>query len=447
MIRTSESASALTGTLAPKTGIRVPGRDSSMLIFQVAIFVSVLGIGSGNAAGAEGNLPRQLLWGGMAAFACVRLIRDRWVEQGCHSYGGPLLWAFVALAFCSTTWSATPAATLKRSLLLAFIIVICASALGGKNIHPRAFSTALRTPIAIFVLLSIFAITVTPALGITPLGWRGIAAHKNEFGQVIGLAILFALYAIALPGGSRVLLKSIVVIGLAVILMFSESATATIAVVGAILTSSALMISTFVRLAGSWRPMIIAGLLLAVIAIGLGALFGSLPTPNDIYIGLLATFDKSTTFTGRMGIWQLILNESIYHSPWIGSGYGGFWVGLDSISGYFARKGAGLYPGQSHNGYIDIYNDLGYIGLGLALAVIASHAYRIARLLISQHQEARFHFALLIFVLVINIGESTLFRTTQFLSVVLVASLIRVVALARFTPAVVALAPPRGAPV
>ncbi|MBK7051098.1 MAG: hypothetical protein IPH54_10075 [Rhodoferax sp.] len=73
----------------------------------------------------------------------------------------------------------------------------------------------------------------------------------------------------------------------------------------------------------------------------------------------------------------------MFRSEIYGGGYGGFW----DISGerilYITRQ-LGFAPIQAHNGYLDIFNDLGYIGLALACFILVYYAFNLASGILSK---------------------------------------------------------------
>ena len=70
--------------------------------------------------------------------------------------------------------------------------------------------------------------------------------------------------------------------------------------------------------------------------------------------------------TGRTGIWQTVLNEP--NNPLLGTGYASFWLG-ERLQRIWA-----LYPRtpllQAHNGYIEVYLNLGMVGVALLGGVL-----------------------------------------------------------------------------
>ena len=76
----------------------------------------------------------------------------------------------------------------------------------------------------------------------------------------------------------------------------------------------------------------------------------------------LEAMGRNATLTGRTSIWQAVL--SFVERPMIGFGYENFWMGerLNALR----RMGGN----SAHNGYLEIYLNLGWIGVGLLTAII-----------------------------------------------------------------------------
>jgi len=327
--------------------------------------------------------------------------------------------------FASALWSVTRTSTIKRAIVLTFLVTVCAISAGAWNSEWRKdwFSKLLATPMAWLVGMALLLTVLAPARTFTELGWRGVSGQKNEAGQMMAMTVLLLCYGACHDRlGKRL---RVALLALAVgFLLLSKSTTALLGLVFCIGMTELVCLRSTLRRLGSWR-LVAVGSLLAVSAILYFAYqLELLPPAARLYSSTLAAFGKSETFTGRTAIWQLVLGESRFHNPWIGGGYGGFWVGRNSISGYVV-VGDDLYPGQAHNGYIDVYNDLGIVGLALLAAIVAVALYRVARLFALHHPEARLHLGIVFFCLFLNLGESTFFRNTVFMNIIFMASLIR----------------------
>jgi len=121
---------------------------------------------------------------------------------------------------------------------------------------------------------------------------------------------------------------------------------------------------------------------------------------------ITALSGKDSTFTARTQIWEII-RAHIDLSPWIGSGYGGYWVGPTPTSPSFIfLRTMYFYPNEAHNGYLDVLNDLGFIGLILLLGYLITYIRQALRLLRSNYAQAALYLALIFQQLLTNLSES-----------------------------------------
>ena len=73
---------------------------------------------------------------------------------------------------------------------------------------------------------------------------------------------------------------------------------------------------------------------------------------------------RRSDFTGRTEIWSVLIPMA--PNPLVGAGFETFWIGprvveLDKIFGFI---------NESHNGYIEVYLNLGLVGLGLVTLLL-----------------------------------------------------------------------------
>jgi O-antigen ligase len=134
---------------------------------------------------------------------------------------------------------------------------------------------------------------------------------------------------------------------------------------------------------------------------------------------------KDLSFTGRTEIWALVL-EHIQRRPLLGSGYGAYWVvgarpTPDQES--YSIMGAlnGFYPGNSHNGYLDVLNDLGAIGLLCLLGYLIVFLRQSLRLCGTDRQQGALYLALLLQQAIINLSEARFFNNTIFVDFALMS--------------------------
>jgi exopolysaccharide production protein ExoQ len=403
------------------------------LQLQIALFLSMASIGLDGGSGGDGSSgSRQLFYGATAIISIGYLVinalagRDR-----PFSVGGWPLTAILLYVCSSAFWSIGPAVTAKRAVLMAILLLVCGVSVGmwAKNWREDIFSRLLAKPMGLLLVLSLLLTIMAPGRAFSDIGWRGIANHKNEAGQMMAFATVLLLYGVCHDRMGKKLRAALVAIVLVGLLM-AKSTTALLGlVVGVGVTEMIMLRSTIYRL-GSWQIAVAGVLLITSCIVFFAYQLDLLPSSAVIYSKIFEVLGKSETFTGRTAIWEIVLGESRFHNPLIGGGYGAFWVGRESISGY-VLMGDNLYPGQSHNGYVDIYNDLGLIGAGLLAVIIVialSNAVRVSKL---NHPEAKLHLAIVLLCAFLNLGESTFFRTTVFMNIVFLASFIRAAAILR----------------
>jgi exopolysaccharide production protein ExoQ len=123
------------------------------------------------------------------------------------------------------------------------------------------------------------------------------------------------------------------------------------------------------------------------------------PNVNAIFFNFMG---KDATFTGRMELWQAVFDHA-KKSLFTGCGFAGFWVVGN-------RPVMDLYdlfiwlPNEAHQGYLEILNETGLVGLGLFISLVVFYAAHLPRL---KRPHVWKWFVLL--VLIINFFESTLF--------------------------------------
>ena len=126
-----------------------------------------------------------------------------------------------------------------------------------------------------------------------------------------------------------------------------------------------------------------------------------------LFAPMTALTGKDLTFSGRTGIWELI-REHIARRPLLGSGYGAYWIGpVPTSESYPLLKALYWYPTESHDGYLDMINDLGYVGLLCLLGYLWTYFRQAVALMDIDHRQAILYLALLFHQLITNLTETT----------------------------------------
>jgi O-antigen ligase len=98
------------------------------------------------------------------------------------------------------------------------------------------------------------------------------------------------------------------------------------------------------------------------------AVFAAFIDSSGVLVRMLG---RNPTLTGRTDIWKAVL--SFHTNPIIGTGYDSFWLGgrIEKVWQIIGYKGIS----QAHNGYLQVYLELGIIGVAL-WAWLAAYGYR-----------------------------------------------------------------------
>jgi len=129
----------------------------------------------------------------------------------------------------------------------------------------------------------------------------------------------------------------------------------------------------------------------------------------DIITATILALGRDATLTGRTEIWKFALE--MVTKPLLGAGFESFWLG-DNVE---RMNTAGMRIGNEvHNGYLEIYLDLGWIGLLLLTAVIVNAYRNVTKILKDDFEYGRLLMAFFIIVVFYNITESA-FRPMQLL--------------------------------
>jgi O-antigen ligase len=135
------------------------------------------------------------------------------------------------------------------------------------------------------------------------------------------------------------------------------------------------------------------------------AVLNLIPGSNMLLTPITALSGKDMTFSGRTNIWA-ILNQHIALRPYLGSGYGAYWVELPTSPSAEMTARLYFYPTEAHNGYLDVINDLGAVGAIILIAYLVNYLRQGLRLLKSMPTQGILYLTLLFDQLIVNLTES-----------------------------------------
>jgi O-antigen ligase len=264
----------------------------------------------------------------------------------------PLLLVLVGIALFSVFWSAAPSVTLRGG------VALVGTTLFGAYLAARFdFREQLRLlawALGIAALLSAAVALLLPSYGVESgfrgEAWQGVFYQKNVLGRLMALgAVVFLLTAVG--HGWRWLKWAGFGLAGALVVM-ANSATSLVALVAllAVLPLYAALRGRYTFTVPFFIAMILGGGLLAM----------WFTNNSEAVFSLLG---REGTFTGRTNIWSAVLDK-IWERPWLGYGYGGFWLGWEGESAeVLIVLPQNNVPTHSHNGFLDLWLDLGLLGL------------------------------------------------------------------------------------
>ncbi|MGH6915586.1 MAG: O-antigen ligase family protein, partial [Geminicoccales bacterium] len=115
---------------------------------------------------------------------------------------------------------------------------------------------------------------------------------------------------------------------------------------------------------------------------------------SQFYLAGLELIGKDPTLTNRTIIWEKAADFG-WERPWYGAGYGTFWEGR--AGRLWLLHGSAI--GHAHNGFVDIWLQLGFIGAALMIAPMVVLGLRAVALLV-KYRDAFSTFCGLIFAYV-----------------------------------------------
>lgn len=317
----------------------------------------------------DGNpLDRVILAGLIVAGMVVLLGRTR--EVGKLLRSNRAIVVFISYCALSILWSDYPDVAFKRWTKAAgdLVMVLVVLTDPDRSAAVKRFLASIG-----FLLLpaSVLFIKYFPSLGQMYGGmeqknvlYSGVAIGKNSLGQiclVAGIACSWRLIEAyrGRDGARRV--GPLIVQGalLAMVLWLLSKADSATSLACFVLASGVMAVSSssvLVRKGALVHLLVVTVICVAFLALFLG--FGA------EFVG------RSATLTGRTGLWADLLRVSAH--PLFGAGFESFWLGarLEELWGIYWWR-----PNEAHNGYLEVFLNLGWIGVAL-LAVLIAIGYR-----------------------------------------------------------------------
>ena len=299
---------------------------------------------------AEGSPILRLMWLPVYALTLVALAWKA-KEFGRVILRMPFMIGLLCLAALSFLWSIDPDLSQRRG------IAIVMSSMAGIFIGIRYNWRILLRMLGIVWLCVVLASTLTailnPAFGVMSdvhVGaWKGLYYEKNQLGGHMARAAFLTAFLFLMDKPWRKLWAFGVAISVIVVLMTTSKTS----LLGVILGFGILALALWMKrgpmagLALTWLCAVTGGILAAILVFA-----------PEVIFELLG---RDPSLTGRTDIWAQLLQD-IAERPWLGYGYGSFWM-LDSEPAYWLREVLEWDAPTAHNGWLEVAIALGLTGL------------------------------------------------------------------------------------
>jgi exopolysaccharide production protein ExoQ len=314
-------------------------------------------------------------------------------------------WLTIFLLYCllAILWSDLPFLALKRFIktmahpIMALIVLT-------ETDPQAALRRLLKRCAYVLVPFSILFIKYFPEYGRGFDNWTGLAynqgvnLNKNELGyccMIFGMFFFWnAMQAFRIrdwKARRNELVLSVGFLGMVLwLLRLAASATS--------LSSMSIGIVTMVLIG---LPFVNKRLVGLYVVLGILAFAVAEPT-FGIYKHILNFLGRDATLTDRTEVWHAALR--LQPDPIFGAGFESFWSGkrLEKLWSIWWWK-----PNQAHNGYIETYLNLGYVGVFLLAVMIIATFRKIRLALLSRFELGRFRLGCLFAILAYNFTEAT----------------------------------------
>lgn len=310
----------------------------------------------------------------------------------------PTPWLMALWAALSILWSESPDITFRR--VIAILLTTLFSLVLYLRYPFQSFLRLLGTAFFIVILLSLLMVAFKPEWGIMSSvhegAWEGIFVHKNSLGKVsvFAICIFTTLWSLSHKASQRLFWVGAVLLGI-VTLLGSRSASAL--VVASTMAPGIIIL----RVGRPWRkiwPMI---LLITLMTVGGAAL---LVIQNSEF--LLNVLGRDISLTGRIPLWQVLIPMGLARP--LGYGYGAFWLGWDGPSAEVWSK-LNWYLPNAHNGFLELWLNLGWLGLGLGVILLGTIFVRNLKPAFTKSKEAIFWILFSIILIFYNLVEVNFF--------------------------------------
>ncbi len=326
-----------------------------------------------------------------------------------------LLVLVVAYILLSTIWAFDQSASLRRALAFSLTVAFCAYL--ALRYTPTELLKLAAWALLVVAVASVIAVIFFPEYGREEFGrkmgwWRGISSINTAFGRFMALGIL-VIWCLRRTDW-KLQRFDFLVLGFFALCTYQANAA----------TSIASVFAAFVSIITIWSKSLFKVELPPKVLIGVFFALIALITVPFYFSDVLVVLGRDATLTNRIFIWQAAFEQG-WRNPILGVGYESFWIEGNAAAAYYNMFGSGSTQiGNGHNGYLDVWLELGFVGLTLLVLLLLQAVTRVIRSLTAGDEPfAEFYGGLLVFILIYSVAEKVIFVHSEFTWMMFMAGL------------------------
>lgn len=322
-----------------------------------------------------------------------------------------LIFLYLYLGF-SILWSDHPSVSMRRWIRILGAIPVALVVLSERS-PLEALESVLRRCAYVLVPFSLLTVKYFPLYGVVfnrwsgQRMWIGVAVQKNGLGQLCGFSAFIIIWAFLRERRAGGLSKNRpqtfadgLVFAIAVFLLVGPGGCYSATSIGILIVGIASLLLLY-QMENRVRHMV-TYLVCAVVVVMLCLYFTASLMP-----AVTSVFGRDESFTGRTDIWRLGFEVAARH-PILGRGFGGYWGFENEISEAFRVT-------EGHNGFLDVYIELGMVGIVILFGFLLSFYVRVRRELNHAFDWAVFGICFLVMLLINSYTESNYLKTSSYL--------------------------------
>jgi len=322
------------------------------------------------------------------------------------------LWVVLYFAFglLSVLWSDYPLTSMKR-LTKAIGNPLMALVLLTEKRPDRAIGLMIRRVAYLLLPLSVLFIKYYPHLGreyhVTGLQMSmGVTTSKNQLGQLCLLCGIYFAWELLVRRQDEV--KSVrrrrlpVLLGVSAMtvwLLYMANSMTSIVTLGVAVVL--LLLSRLPRIVYKPSRILTLGLSIAGLLVALQLAL------NLSLVIIVHVLGRDPSLTTRVPMWYDLMG--MVKNPIVGFGYESFWLG-ERLSSLWQRYGR-LH--QAHNGYLEVYLNLGAIGLILILGTLISGFVKVKKGIDTERKFCILRLVFLVVVVIHNWTEASFYGVSN----------------------------------